>query len=115
MGWWDGHIDNQSSKEVWGLVDDHGGGAVDAKKVKSKTKTPGNIDVDAVKAVDAIVTIDTHNSWWRLARGNSVTITDDPRNPNNLLISGAVYGKLEKKVESDWGTPGGNIKYGGYF
>lgn len=115
MGWWDGHIDNQSSKEVWGLVDDHTGGAVYAKKVKSNTKTPGHIDIDAVKSVDPNVTIDNHNSWWRLKRGDSVTITDDPKNSNNLLIKGSSWGGLVKTVDSDWGTPGGNINYGGYF
>lgn len=110
MGLWDGHVVNKSKKTIWALVDDHEGD-VYAKKVPPDHKSPDNVDVDAVKPVDVNVTIDGHNSWWRLGRGNSATVNDKSDKPNDLKIEGKFYGSLTKTKEEDWGRPGGNIKY----
>lgn len=109
MGWWDGHVENNSKKTVWALVDDHEG-QVYAKKVPPGHRSPNDIDVDAVKPVDVTVTINGYGSWWRLGRGNSVTIKES-NNQNNLEMKGKAYGTLEKTKEEDWGRPGGNIRY----
>lgn len=110
MGWWDGHVENKSNKTIWALVDDHEG-QVYAKKVPPQHRSPNNIDVDAVKPLDVIITINGYSSRWRLGRGNAVTIKDKSNNQNDLEMEGKSCGLLVKTKESDWGRPGRNIRY----
>lgn len=106
-----GKVLNYSSTDIWVVETNtnHPHGPAIAHKLKPRTKSPLEFDIDGFKRVDGKA-IENHSAWWKIFGYTTARLRADAQNvsvdvPIKIKVPENQFGSIDYDKSENWGVP----------